>query len=76
MTNVFREIYAILLIPLLAKYLNDYTTIAPAGAASMDTMLPLVSRYTNPEVVVISFFNGVVLSALVPILVPFFYALK
>jgi len=76
MTNVFREIYAILLIPFLAKYLNDYTTIAPAGAASMDTMLPLVSRYTNPEVVVISFFNGVVLSALVPILVPFFYALK
>jgi len=76
MTNVFREIFAILTIPFLAKYLNHYSTIAPSGAASMDTMLPLVSRYTSPEVVVISFFNGVVLSSLVPILVPFFYALK
>jgi|LGOV01.1.fsa_nt_gb uncharacterized membrane protein YbjE (DUF340 family) len=75
-TNVFREIFAIISIPFIAKYLNHTTAIAPAGAASMDSMLPLVSRYTSPEVVVISFFNGVVLSSLVPILVPFFYAIK
>lgn len=74
MTNVFREVFAILTIPLIAKYLNKYTTIAPAGAASMDTMLPLVAKCTDPTVVVISFFNGVVLSTLVPILVPFFYS--
>lgn len=76
LTNVFREVFAVLTIPFIAKYLNKYTTIAPAGATSMDTMLPIVSRYTNPEIVVISFFNGVVLSSLVPILVPFFYSLK
>lgn len=75
MTNVFREIFAIISIPFLAKYLNNYTAIAPAGAASMDTMLPVVSRFTSPEVVVVSFFNGVVLSSLVPLLVPFFYSL-
>lgn len=73
LTNVFREIFAILTIPFLAKYLNKYTTIGPSGAASMDTMLPLISRYTDSEVVVISFFNGVVLSSLVPVLVPLFY---
>lgn len=76
LTNVFREIIAVLTIPLISKYLNDYTTIAPAGATSMDTTLPLISRYTNPEIVIVSFFNGAVLSALVPILVPFLYALK
>ncbi|MBI9012826.1 MAG: lysine exporter LysO family protein [Clostridiales bacterium] len=76
LTNVFREVFAVLTIPFIARYLNKYTTIAPAGATSMDTMLPIVSRYTNPEIVVISFFNGVVLSSLVPILVPFFYSLK
>jgi len=76
LTNVFREVFAVLSIPFIAKYLNKYTTIAPAGATSMDTMLPIVSRYTNPEIVVISFFNGVVLSSLVPVLVPFFYSLK
>lgn len=75
LTNVFRELIAVMLIPLLAKYLNDYTAIAPAGATSMDTTLPLISRYTKPEIVVVSFFNGALLSSLVPILVPFFYSL-
>lgn len=75
LTNVFRELIAVMTIPLLAKYLNDYTPIAPAGATSMDTTLPIISRYTKPEIVVVSFFNGALLSSLVPILVPFFYSL-
>lgn len=75
LTNVFREIFAVLSIPFIAKYMNEYTTIGPAGATSMDTLLPVISRYTNPEIAVIGFFNGVVLSALVPILVRFFYNL-
>lgn len=76
LTNVFRELIAVISIPLLAKYLNDYSAIAPAGATSMDTTLPLISRYTRPEIVVVSFINGAILSALVPILVPFLYALS
>lgn len=75
LTNVFRELIAVMAIPLIAKYLNDYTTIAPAGATSMDTTLPLISRYTKPEIVVVSFFNGALLTSLVPLLVPFFYSL-
>lgn len=76
LTNVFREILAVILIPILAKKMNEYTAIAPAGATSMDTTLPLVSKATNPEVAVISFINGVILSSSVPILVSFFYNLK
>ncbi|MCM1992250.1 lysine exporter LysO family protein [Oceanirhabdus seepicola] len=75
LTNVFRELITVMSIPFIAKYLNDYTTIAPAGATSMDTTLPIISRYTKPEIVVIAFFNGAVLSTLVPILVPFFYSI-
>lgn len=75
LTNVMREIIAILSIPLIAKYLNHYTAIAPAGATSMDTTLPIISRATSPEVVVIAFINGALLSTLVPILVPFLYGL-
>ncbi|MEA1975666.1 MAG: lysine exporter LysO family protein [Bacillota bacterium] len=75
LANVFRELITIISIPFLAKYLNYYTTIAPAGATSMDSTLPIISKYTNPEIVVISFFNGAILSALVPILVPFFYTM-
>ncbi|MBF8982561.1 lysine exporter LysO family protein [Lutibacter sp. B2] len=75
LTNVFRELITVVSIPIIAKYLNAYSTIAPAGATSMDSTLPIISKYTSPEIVVIAFFNGALLSALVPILVPFFYSL-
>lgn len=75
MSNIFRELMTIISVPFLAKYLNKYSAIAPAGATSMDSTLPVISRYTDPEIVIMAFFNGAVLSALVPLLVPFFYAL-
>lgn len=75
LSNVFRELLAVILIPILAKKLNGYTAIAPAGATSMDTTLPLISKATNSEIAVVAFINGVVLSSLVPIFVPFFYNL-
>ncbi|MEI6856150.1 lysine exporter LysO family protein [Psychrilyobacter sp.] len=75
LTNVFRELITVISIPFIAKYLNDYTTIAPAGATSMDSTLPIISKHTNPETVVIAFINGILLMGLVPILVPFFYSL-
>lgn len=73
LTNIFRELIAIVLIPIIAVKLNHYTTIAPAGATSMDTTLPLISEVTSPDIAVISFLNGVILSSLVPIFISFFY---
>lgn len=75
MTNVFREILAVVSIPYIAKYLNHYSAIAPAGATSMDTTLPLISKATSPPVVVVSFINGVLLSSLVPFFVTFFFSI-
>lgn len=75
LSNVFRELLAVILIPILAKKLNFYTAIAPAGATAMDTTLPFISKATNSEITVVAFINGVILSSLVPILVPFFYNL-
>lgn len=73
LTNIFREIIAVVLIPIVAVKLNHYTAIAPAGASSMDTTLPLISKATSPEITIISFLNGVILSSLVPIFITFFY---
>jgi len=70
--NVFRELIAVLIIPFLAKHLNFLTSIAPAGATSMDSTLPIISESTDSETALISFINGFTLSALVPFLVPFF----
>lgn len=70
LTNVVREIIALITIPLIAKYLGDLESIAPAGATAMDTSLPIISKSTNPKTAIISFITGVILSTSVPILVP------
>lgn len=75
LTNVFREIIAVITIPFLAKKLNHFTAIAPAGATSMDTTLPIISKNTSTEVAIASFINGVILSSLVPILISFIYTI-
>lgn len=73
MTNVFRELIAFISIPFIAKRLGRLCAIATAGATSMDTTLTIIKKSTNEETAVVSFTNGVLLSSIVPILVPFFY---
>jgi len=70
LTNVIRELLAIMLIPILAKWLNYESAIAPSGATAMDTTLPIINRYTDAKTGVLAFVTGVILSTLVPILVP------
>ncbi len=74
-TNVFREIFALMAIPFIAKYIGKLESIAPAGATAMDTSLAVVSRATDSRTAVVSFITGVVLSLLVPILVPLMISL-
>ncbi|PRX31125.1 lysine exporter LysO-like protein [Orenia metallireducens] len=71
LSNVFRELFALVLIPLLAKIGTKLTVIAPGGATTMDTTLPLITKSVNDaEIAIIAFVSGAVLSAFVPILVP------
>jgi uncharacterized membrane protein YbjE (DUF340 family) len=69
-TNVCREVFALVSIPYIARYIGKLEAIAPAGATAMDTSLPIISKATDANTAVISFITGVVLSTLVPILVP------
>jgi uncharacterized membrane protein YbjE (DUF340 family) len=75
MSNVFREMLAFITIPWIAKRLNYCAAIAPAGVTSMDTTLLIISESTDNETAIISFSNGLILSTLVPILVPLIYGL-
>lgn len=70
LSNVAREIIAIIAIPFIGKHIGHHETIAAAGATSMDTLLPIITKNTTSGIAIISFFTGVVLSSLVPILVP------
>jgi uncharacterized membrane protein YbjE (DUF340 family) len=70
LTNVARELMAVLLIAPIAKHLGHTVAVAPSGATAMDTTLPIVARATGAETAVVSFVSGAVLSSLVPLLVP------
>lgn len=70
-SNVTREIIALLTIPFISKYIGDLESVAPAGATAMDTSLPLIAKSTNPQTAIIAFISGVIASTSVPILVSF-----
>lgn len=69
LSNLLRELVSFFSIPLIARRLNYLTCIAPAGATSEDTTLPMLVKCTNEETVVLAVVNGVVCSALVPVIV-------
>ena len=73
LSNVFREIFSFVLIPLIATRFGHYTAIAPAAATSEDTTLTMIIRHTNEETVVFSVLNGILCSAFVPVLISLCY---
>lgn len=72
LSNVFREVLAIMIIPLIAKYIGYMEAIAPSGATAMDTTLPIITNATDSKTGVLAFISGIFLSMLVPIIVPLF----
>ena len=75
LTNMLRELLSFLLIPLVAKWFGRYAAIAPSGATAMDTTLPAIARAAGEETALMAVISGVVLTALVPVLVPLIYQL-
>lgn len=70
LSNVMREIMTIMVTPFLARKVGKFTLVAPGGATTMDTTLPIITACGPPGIAIIAFINGVILSSLVPILVP------
>lgn len=70
LSNVMREIFSILAIPFVARYIGYVECASLPGAAAMDTVLPVVVGATHERITIYSFTSGVVLSLAVPILVP------
>ena len=68
--NVMRELFSILCIPMVAQKIGYIETTGMPGAAAMDVCLPIVEKSTRSDIAVYSFVSGVILSILVPVLVP------
>ncbi len=73
LSSLMREIGAFFMIPFLSRRCNACTCIAPAAATSEDTTLPMLIRYTNEETVVYAVLNGIICSAVVPVIISFCY---
>ena len=72
MHNVMREVFSIILVPIVARYVGYVEAIALPGAPGMDVCLPIVERSTSGTVAVYSFISGLTLSLSVAFLVPLF----
>ncbi|WP_329904417.1 lysine exporter LysO family protein [Porphyromonas pogonae] len=72
LSNVIREIFALLGPPLFIKYFGKLAPIAVGGATSMDTTLPIILKFSGKDVLLISIIHGITLDFSVPFLVNFF----
>ncbi len=70
LSNILRELIALIAAPVFVKYFGKLSPIAAAGATSMDTVLPIIRQYSGKDYVIISLFSGIVLTILVPVLIP------
>lgn len=75
MANIFREIFTLLLSPLMVRWFSPLAPICAGGATTMDTTLPVITRFSGREWVFVSIAHGMVVDFSVPFLVPFFCSL-
>lgn len=73
LSNLMRELMVIIGMPLIAKLWGKYGCVAAAGATAMDTSLPFIIKSVGKEIGILSFATGVILTLLVPFIVPGIY---
>ncbi|MGX9364484.1 lysine exporter LysO family protein [Desulfoplanes sp. PS50] len=69
--NITREVITILAAPIMVRLVGPLGPIASGGATTMDTTLPVIVKYSGKDYAMASVINGIVLTCLVPVLVPF-----
>ena len=72
LANILREVLALLLAPLLARYVNPLAPIAAGGATTADTTLPIITQASGAGYVPLSIAHGFLCDFSVPFLVSFF----
>jgi uncharacterized membrane protein YbjE (DUF340 family) len=73
--NILREIITLLCAPLLAMWFGRLAPIAAGGATTADTTLPIISRTSGQQFVILSIIHGFMVDFSVPFLVTLFCSL-
>ncbi|MCE5206138.1 MAG: lysine exporter LysO family protein [Porphyromonadaceae bacterium] len=75
LANIMREFSVLILAPWMVKYFGKLAPISAGGATTMDTTLPVITRYSGSDYVVIALFHGMIIDFSVPLWVSFFVSL-
>ncbi|MFI3279460.1 MAG: lysine exporter LysO family protein [Rikenellaceae bacterium] len=75
LSNIIRELITLLAAPLLVMWFGRLAPISAGGATTMDTTLPIITRFSGEEFVILSIFHGTLVDLTVPFLVPLFCSL-
>ena len=75
LANIIREVFTLLGAPLLVRYFGPLAPISAGGATTMDTTLPIITRTSGEDFVILSLFHGFLVDFSVPLLVTFFCSL-
>lgn len=72
LANIIREVITLLGAPLMVRYFGPLAPISSGGATTMDTTLPIITRCSGQDFVIVSLFHGFLVDFSVPFLVTFF----
>ena len=75
LANIIREVFTLLGAPLLVRYFGPLAPISSGGATTMDTTLPIITRCSGQDFVILSLFHGFLVDFSVPFLVTLFSTL-
>lgn len=64
--NFLRELLTIVTVTIMVK-VDKFAPTATGGATTMDTTLPLILRYCGPDMLIIAFSSGFILSIIAPL---------
>ena len=75
LANIIREVFTLLGAPLLVRFFGPLSPISCGGATTMDTTLPIITRTSGQDFVILSLFHGFLVDFSVPFLVTFLCSL-
>lgn len=75
LANIMREFSVLILAPWMVKHFGKLGPVSAGGATTMDTTLPVITKYAGPEFVVIALFHGMIIDFTVPLWVSLFLSL-
>ncbi|MBO4814977.1 MAG: lysine exporter LysO family protein [Muribaculaceae bacterium] len=72
LANIVREVITLLGAPLMVRWFGPLSPISVGGATTMDTTLPIITRNSGEQFVILSLFHGFLVDFSVPWLVTLF----